>query len=78
MPGFKEMSEIERLREFRTVLVLKRRSLIAQVLDFREKNASRDPAAGSATGKDVRDLQEQIEAVDRAIADEERAASFKA
>ena len=63
------------LRAFRDILVARRRELVETLFEAREERGEEDAAYGAHRGLDVQRVQEQIEAVDRAISDEERLAS---
>ena len=64
-----EESTVEQLEAFREVLVEERRRLVATALDLRRQNGD---SGGENWGPQVKAIQEQIEAVDRAIADEKK------
>jgi len=61
-----EVDYVGPLEKFRAVLVEERRRIVSTALELREANGE-----GGLWGADVQRLQEQIEAVDRAIKDEE-------
>lgn len=64
---------IEDLKVFRDLLVTERRNIVRTALELREANDRGQPTAlAKGWGADIRGLQDQIEAVDRAISDEER------
>jgi hypothetical protein len=68
------VSDLKRLQEFRDILVAERRRIIKTVFDLRETNKDTSPTGGANRAPDVQKIQEQIDAVDRAIADEIAAA----
>ncbi|WP_146056357.1 hypothetical protein [Methylobacterium sp. V23] len=57
---------VKDLEDFRKVLVNERRVRVATALDLRDANGGE----GGLWGSDVKSLQEQIGAIDRAIEDE--------
>ncbi|MCQ8872486.1 hypothetical protein NP945_11705 [Mesorhizobium sp. LMG17149] len=59
---------LEDLQEFRAIYVSERRNQIRTALDLRKSNGD-----GGMWGQQLKALQEIIEAVDRAIADEQDA-----
>lgn len=69
-PEFWHWSEVKRLEEFRQILVERRREIVEQIFALKAK--SRDPSLslGSRSGPLLQAIQEQIEAVDRALSDE--------
>lgn len=69
-PEFWEWSEIKRLEEFRQILVARRREIVEQVFSMKAKNKDGSPSLGSLSGPLLQAIQEQIEAVDRALVDE--------
>jgi hypothetical protein len=64
-----ENSHIDDLQNLRDAHVAERRRLIRQAIETAEVNKS---PVGVNWGRDVMHLQEQIEAIDRAIEDERR------
>lgn len=71
-------NHIERLEAFREVLVATRREGIRNVLQTRDAMRASGfqigDGEGSSFGAELKGLQEQIEAVDRAVEDEKRLA----
>jgi hypothetical protein len=71
-------SHIERLEEFRTVLVAARRDGVRNVHHARDAMVSSGfqiaNSEGAKYGAELKAIQEEIEAVDRAIQDERRLA----
>lgn len=63
-----EVDYVGPLEQFRAVLVEERRRIVSTALELRAANGE----GGANWGADVQRLQEQIEAVDRAIKDEEK------
>lgn len=68
------VSDLKRLQDFRDILVAERRRIVRTVFDLREANNDKTPTGGANRAPDVQKIQEQIDAVDRAIADEKAAA----
>jgi hypothetical protein len=68
------MDPIADLREFRSMLVAARRREVRNTLGTREANKGE---GGEGAANSVRVYQEQIEAIDRAIADEMKLANEK-
>lgn len=66
-------SPLEDLQAFREILVAARRRVVRQVHELREDNRETEPSAGARWGADFKAIQDQIEAVDRAIKEEELA-----
>jgi hypothetical protein len=58
-------SPLEALNAFRKMLVEERRQIVSTALELREANGE-----GGLHGAEFQRIQEQIEALDRAIADE--------
>lgn len=71
-------NHIERLEEFREILVATRREGIRNVLHTRDAMQASgfqiQDSDGSSYGAELKGLQEEIEAVDRAIEEEKRLA----
>jgi RNA polymerase-binding transcription factor DksA len=71
-------SHIERLEEFREILVATRREGIRNVLQTRDAMQASgfqiQGSDGSSYGAELKALQEEIEAVDRALEEEKRLA----
>jgi hypothetical protein len=66
-------SPLEDLRSFRTLLVEERRRVIADALEVAKSAGHGGPGRlKGAHGLELKALQEQIEAVDKAIDDEEK------
>jgi len=72
MTTFWNKTELERLQDFRVILVARRRQAVQSVFELREANKETDSAYGYKAGPEFRAIQDQIEAVDRAIEDEAR------
>lgn len=72
MADFWDKSEVQRLQDFRAILVAHRRQLIQGVFENRHANKETDPAAGSNRGPELKAMQDQIAAVDSAIEDEKQ------
>ena len=72
MASFWDRSEVQRLQDFREILVAHRRQLIQGVLENRDANKETNPAVGSNRGPELKAIQDQIAAVDQAIEDEKR------
>jgi hypothetical protein len=70
MTTFWDKTELQRLEDFRMILVARRRQIVQSVFDLREANKETDSAAGANSGPEFRTIQDQIDAVDRAIDDE--------
>jgi hypothetical protein len=68
MAEYRNKPEVQRLEDFRMILVARRRQLIQTV--FENRHANTDPTAGANWGPEFKAIQEQIDAVDHAIADE--------
>lgn len=71
-----EQTPVEALQEFRAILVAERQNIVRNALSLRKDNAELGneimPWDGANRGVEFQRVQEQIDAVDRAIADEER------
>ena len=71
-------NHVERLREFREILVATRREGVRNVHHTRDAMRASGfqigDSDGASYGAELKDLQEEIEAVDRAIEDEKRLA----
>lgn len=63
-------NELEALKAFRAILVEGRREIVRTAHDLREANRQ-GGSYGKNWGADFQQIQEQIEAIDRAIKDEE-------
>ncbi len=75
-------SPYEQLIAFKMILTERRRKIVTAALDHRTSNTMQngevDPGEGSVWGLEFLDVQLQIDAVDRALADEKAAASTEA
>jgi hypothetical protein len=69
-PEFWHWSEVKRLEEFRQILVERRREIVEQIFSMKAKSRDSSPSLGSRSGPLLQVIQEQIEAVDRALMDE--------
>lgn len=70
-----EVFHLRNVHEFRKVLVAHRRNIISTALELRASNAdyaSAQPWYGAQWGKELLEVQMQIDALDKAIQDEER------
>ena len=63
-------SDLGRLQSFRDILVAERRRIVRTVFELRRANNDTTPTGGANRAPDVQKIQEQIDAVDRALADE--------
>ncbi len=67
-------SPLEKLAAFKMILVERRRQIVETAIDSRHSTTPQggepDPGAGSAWGAEFLAVQQQIDAVDRAMADE--------
>jgi hypothetical protein len=69
-------SPIDNLKAFRVLLVEERRRVVADALDVaKTANLGAASRLKGGHGLELKALQEQIEAIDKAIADEENRAS---
>ena len=68
------MTDLEELKEFRRILVIRRQQCARNAVDSHVSNreVTGDDAAGSNYGPEFQRIQEQIEAVDRAIGEADR------
>ncbi len=70
MNSFWDKSEADRLKEFRNILIAARRKTVQSALENNEQNKQTDPTAGAQWGADLKAIQDQIDAIDRALTDE--------
>jgi hypothetical protein len=67
IPMSEELSPVDALKAFRDILVDERRRIIREALVIQKENGS----GGASFAPNLSTIQEHIEAVDRAITDEE-------
>lgn len=73
MVDYATVVDAELVKEFRDILVAERRRIVRTVFELRNANHDESPTGGANWGQQFKVIQDQIDAVDRAIADEERA-----
>ena len=72
MPASPSKEDLNLMREYRSALVGERRRLTRSAFELWQANNRTDATAGISWAADIRKIQEEIEAVDRAIQDEAR------
>ena len=67
-----DTQEIDNLQSLRMALVIKRRSIALRASEEGKQYHDRNASAGASHGAELKRIQEEIDAVDRALADEEK------